>query len=282
MAWLLLTSALIVWWMRFALNLISKFDGDSGRFRSMLLWEGATLLGLLIVGGGTLIYFINRESDQAGRLREFLARFSHDVKTALAGVRLQTESLKADNRDPDLTYLIDRLATDTSRLQNQVENSLFVGGAESRGLFSEEFDLLPLIEILRDSWPRLKIICVGEAKLKADRRAVESIFNNLFHNAIVHGESTEVHIEIAAVDVATVTIRFSDNGRGYKGDVKRLGEVFYRPTSKSGSGLGLYTVKSYLARQGGQISFLNAAKGFSILLSLPGRVVNHDTGAVVS
>jgi signal transduction histidine kinase len=270
--WLALTSTLIVWWMRFALNLILQFDPGQTRFRAMLLWEGATLLALLILGGGTLIYFIVREADQFERLRTFLAHFSHELKTSLAGVRLQTESLKADNRDASLADLIDRLATDTSRLQNQVENSLFVGGSESRSLYSEEIDLKGLIEILRDSWPRLKIEVVGNAHLRADRRAIESILNNLFHNAIVHGGATLVKIAVQALANGIVELRIEDNGAGFQGDLSQLGQVFYRPNSRSGSGLGLYTVKSYVIRQGGQVEFSTSPQGFLVILKWPGAM----------
>ncbi len=265
--WLILTSTLIVWWMRFALNLIQKIGAEPTKFRTMLFWEGATLLGLLIVGGVTLIYFINHEARQSNRLREFLAQFSHDIKTALAGVRLQAESLRADNRDPSLEYLIDRLATDTSRLQNQVENSLFVGRSEPVKMYPERISIGEVIDILKDSWPRLKMIVEGDVEVWADRRALESILNNLFHNSIVHGEATEVRIQMSADAEKNVTITISDNGRGFVGDLSKLGQVFLRTNARSGSGLGLYTVKSYVDRQGGKIIFNSQGNGFSAILN---------------
>jgi signal transduction histidine kinase len=47
-------------------------------------------------------------------LRQFLATFSHDVKTALASLRLQTDILREEVGD---TPAINRLDSDVVRLQ---------------------------------------------------------------------------------------------------------------------------------------------------------------------
>jgi signal transduction histidine kinase len=281
-AWLLLTTALILWWMRFALTLIEHYASESSRFRLMLLEEGATLLILLLVGGLTLIYFILQESRQAHRLREFLAHFSHDIKTALSGVRLQTESLRADNRDTSLNDLIDRLSTDTSRLQNQVENSLFVGGAQSSTLYTEVINFQSLIELLRDSWPKLNIKLSQNALLHADRRALESVLNNLIHNSIVHGKAQSIEFSIAAAGAKHISMTVTDDGRGFSGDLKTLGHVFQRASNSSGSGLGLYTVRIYIDRMGGCMHFEKSEPGFKIVIELPGELAKPHQAEVGS
>jgi signal transduction histidine kinase len=270
--WLVLTSSLALWWMIFAMQLIAKIETDLERHRSMLFWEGATLLTLLLVGGSTLIYFILRERRQAQSLKEFFAGFTHDVKTRLAGVKLQTESLKADNKDTHLKPLIDRLITDTSRLQVQVENSLFIGGSQKSDLYVETVVLSDLFRFLRDSWPQIEINLKNDAKIKVDRRVFENIITNILHNAISHGQATRLDVSCTSNKNAFVYLNFVDNGQGFSGDPARLGEIFYRHNPSSGSGLGLYTAREYLKRMGGQASFETKTKGFSIALEVPGEL----------
>ncbi len=253
------------------MELIAQVDIETDRHRSMLFWEGATLLALLLIGGGTLIHFIRQESRHARKLKKFFAGFTHDVKTRLAGVKLQTEILRADNKDEKLKSLIDRLLTDTSRLQVQVENSLYVGGSSRNTLHAESVSIRSLVEILKDSWPQLHMTVRGEATVLADRRAIESVLTNLFHNSISHGQATEIEVDLS-VDRSEgcAQIRVRDNGKGFSGDATKLGEIFYRHNPSSGSGLGLYTSRESIQKMGGSLLFRDAEKkGFQVEIQLP-------------
>lgn len=276
-AWLILTSSLAVWWMMFAMNLISQYESAITRHKAMLIWEGITLLGLLLIGGSTLIYFILQEKKHSESLRIFFSGFTHDIKNRLAGIKLQAESLRADNENSQLNMLVSRLITDTSRLQVQVENSLYVGGAKKLEVYYEDLDFKKMVTFLQDSWPQIKIQLQGEPILHTDRRTFENVVTNILHNSISHGQASEISVTAEKLNTDKVRLRFADNGQGFHGDIRRLGEIFYRHNPSSGSGLGLYTCRESLRRMQAQLSFAQNVKGenckgFTLQIDLPGEL----------
>lgn len=280
-AWLVFTTSMTVWWMYFALNLISQFEFAEGRHKTMLLWEGATLIALLLIGGSTLIYFVLQEKRQSQSLRIFFSGFTHDIKNRIAGIKLQTEILRLDNNNEKLKTLIDRLITDTSRLQVQVENSLYVGGSQDNQTYFENLNLKNLLGLLQDSWPQIQIHLKGEPILRTDRRAFEGIVTNILHNAISHGQATQLVVQAEKLSAEKLRLTFVDNGQGFSGDTKRLGEIFYRHSPASGSGLGLYTCAQSAKRMQGELAFIDSKEvqvkeflqpGFAVRMDLPGEL----------
>lgn len=280
--WLLLTSSLTLWWMLFAMNLIAQFEAEYIKHRSMLLWEGATLLALLLIGGGSIIYYILREEKQNEKLRVFFSGFTHDIKNRLAGIKIQAESLKSDLQHSPMIAVADRLVTDTSRLQVQVENSLYVGGGRDLELYYEDIQLKNLVSLLQDSWPQIRITLKGDVRLKVDRRVFESVITNIINNSVSHGQATELCIEVQQISNQMVRLKFVDNGQGFHGDHRRLGELFYRHNSASGSGLGLYTCRESVKRLKGNMYFsvdsnssgISSANksDFAVQIDLPGAL----------
>ncbi len=278
---------LVLWWMIFAVSLIDRYEPHMIQHRNMLLWEGGTLLLLVGLTAALTIYLFLRDEWQMRRLREFVAGFTHDLKTALARVRLQTESLRADNRDPALNEMFNRLTTDTSRLETQVQNSLFVGALDGGGrsrqnakeLHVESHSLRSLVDLLKDSWPQVNVACDfkggRDVVMNVDGQAMESVLNNLVHNSIVHGRADRIQFEVSPRATDRICLRIGDNGRGFQGETKRLGQMFFRHNPSSGSGLGLFTVKSYVERMNGAVRFTppdDRGRGFVVELELPGAI----------
>lgn len=278
--WLVFTGALILWWMYFALSLIDELDSQMIHHRNMLLWEGATLLLLLLAGGATLVYFIFRERHQADRLKYFFASFTHDLKTSLTGVRLLAESLREDIKtaksdDHGLLDLSQRLLTDTSRLQTQVENVLFQGIQNVPTVYLEPISLKKLMDVMSESWPRLNIVNQKDALLTVDRRSIEGILNNIFQNAILHGKAQIITVEVLPISSTRIRIVFTDNGKGFSGDWSKLGEKLFRHNTASGSGLGLNTAISYAKTMGARLDFSSRKdnKGFMVNLEVEGKIL---------
>jgi len=90
--------------------------------------------------------------------------------------------------------------------------------------------------------------------VKADRRALRSILDNLLANALRYTPD-EGEILLAAEEVKdSVQFTVRDTGRGIEAD--RLGTIFdrFNPMSESGSGLGLALVRRLVEQLGGQIA----------------------------
>jgi len=274
--WVTFTVTLAVWWMIFGLrqlDLLDQFhvenaDQLQSHYR-MLLWEGGILIASLIGGGLALFYYARREQKRHAQVEEFFAAFTHDAKTALASLRLQAESLKEDlgaNPNP----MLDRLLQDTLRLQLQLENSLFLVSLPTGRLLAEPVRIGQIVEALRYHWPHLSIVQKGDGIVRGDRRALESVLTNLIHNAVTHGEASEIRITAEPGGGGYLTVRVADNGRGFQGDFGQLGKLFVRHARGSGSGVGLYISRQLAKRMNATLTFARGENGgFVAELNLP-------------
>src|SRR5438270_13818594 len=122
--WVAFTVTLAGWWLVFGLRKLDLINQSSlegavqlHRYYQMLLWEGGILIASLIGGGMALFYYARRGNKRHAQVEEFFAAFTHDAKTALASLRLQAESLREDYTESAANPLLERLLSDTVRLQ---------------------------------------------------------------------------------------------------------------------------------------------------------------------
>lgn len=280
--WVLFTVTLAGWWLIFGLQQLDRLkqvqlEGavDFQDHYRMLIWEGGVLIVLLIGAGVALFYYARREQKRHAQVEEFFAAFTHDAKTALASLRLQAESLREDSAN-EPNPLLDRLLSDTLRLQLQLENSLFLVNLPSGKLFMEPVSLSHLIEALRHHWPDLTITQRGDGVVLADVRALESVLANLIQNAVNHGQATRVSFEIGKDMKGRLSVKVADNGRGFTGDFDQLGKLFVRHARNSGTGVGLYIARQLLKRMNSMLSFHpSETGGFVAELSFPAEFTHR-------
>lgn len=288
--WLVFTLALAGWWMVFGLNQLSDMrdmatgtksssEEEFARQHRMLLSEGLALMVLLLGGGVAILYGIRVEKKRARQIEEFFASFTHDLKTSLASLRVQTESLK-DDLESDLgdapnsssKRLLNRIMADAGRLETQLENALYLADSERGPLLVETVEIASLVSGLSHHWPHMKVEFSGDGgRVLGDRRAMESVIRNLAQNASRHGGASELKI-VSKAKGDQIEIRFEDNGRGFQGDLSRLGRMFDRQHGSSGSGIGLYLVGRLVARMGGSVELQAGARegsGFAVIARLP-------------
>jgi len=266
--WVVFTVTLAGWWLVFGLrqlDLLNRLNleaaADFHRHYQMLLWEGGILIISLIGGGLALFYYARREQKRHAQVEEFFAAFTHDAKTALASLRLQAESLREDLADAEPSPLLDRLLSDTLRLQLQLENSLFLVNLTRGKFFLEPISLSDRVDRVRHHWPDVVIAQSGDGVVMADDRALESVLTNLVQNSVTHGRATEVDINVQRTSDGRLGVRVKDNGGGFQGDLKLLGRLFVRHTRGSGSGVGLYIVRQLVKRMNGTIEFSRESSG---------------------
>ncbi len=126
-----------------------------------------------------------------------------------------------------------------------------------------------------------------ELELYVDREKIEIVLFNLISNAIKYTpERGKITFQVTdASDEVHITV--SDNGYGIaEEDAPRLFEKFYQSNSKNapaktGFGIGLYLVKSFVDGHKGTVSFQsNAGKGTTFLVTLK-KGKKHLEGEVV-
>jgi signal transduction histidine kinase len=284
-AWMIFNLSLAGWWLIFGLRQIdfiqsttahfapehSRHIADFVRQQRMLVSEGSILIASLVLGGGALLYYIVRERLRANQIKAFFATFSHELKTSIASLRLQVESLADDFSSSASNPLFKRLVKDSVRLEIQLENSLHLSQLESSSYFFEEVDLKRMLGSLEHQWPDTRLEIVGDSLVWADHRALETMIKNLIQNAIVHGAAKNVKFTLGDLDSGRVSLRVSDDGSGFQGEFSKLGTLFLRHNSKSGSGVGLFLVRTLAERMGGSTRFVarNEGKGFDVEIELP-------------
>lgn len=262
--WMVFNLSLAIWWMIFSLRNIEA----STPHHQMLISEGAILILSLLLGGAALLYYIARERKRNDQIRQFFGTFSHELKTSIASLRLQAESLAEDFKESASTPLFQRLVKDTVRLEIQLENSLSLAQLESNRLFIEKLSLKRLLSSLEHQWPDFKIELTNDAEVLADKRALESVLRNLIQNAIVHGGAKRMRIAVVPASVDRLELRLEDDGQGFAGDRSNLGRLFLRHNAKSGSGVGLFLVRTLVEKMGGSVEFPPVPQGFATVLRL--------------
>ncbi|TGL58912.1 sensor histidine kinase [Leptospira sarikeiensis] len=285
--WVLTTVSLGVWWLFLGLRqnrmatelafrlgpgiekeVLEKLERQS----AMIKMEGAFFLFLLVSGGGTLVWLTFREEKRNKLIHDFFSTVTHEMKTPLASLRLQAESLLEEGVDPVKDKLLHRLLKDSDRIESQMDKALYLASLmRSEGLYLEELDLQRWEESLKEEWSELEIQTEWkETKVLADRRALESIFRNLLENSMQHGGATKVRILSESLPGNKIRFLFADNGKGFLGNFKLLGRLFLRHTSTSGTGVGLYIAEKLAGRMGGNFSVQNSESGgFQAELILP-------------
>ena len=273
--WMVFTIALASWWLIFGLSQARQLAALEGpdaaqiaRVTRMLVLEGVILVGMLIGGGVALLAAIRLEQRRRRDLRSFYIAFTHDLKTSLTSLRLQAEALREDLPAAADNPNLRRMLKDSVRLQLQLENALALATTDG-AIFIEAIELRNLIEYLRDDFPEVAIEVAGDGRVRADRRALESVLRNLLQNAVVHGNATRVSLEVNRRP-SGIEIVISDDGAGASSDLSMaLDRPFVRPTTTSGSGVGLYVCGRLLSQMHGRIQLRRGAPGFSVAIELP-------------
>lgn len=273
--WTSFTVALAIWWLILVLRLLDiQFVQETEellKYRRMITQEGFVLIFLLIGGGAALFFCLLYLKRQNERLRMFFATFTHELKTPLTNLRIQTEILRDRIKDPSQRQTVDRLANEGVRLELQLENSLFLADGGSSPLFIEDIELGALISNVKQGWQNLSVEVKGQARVKADRRALEAIFRNLFQNARFHGKANRVMVDISS-QRPMVAIHVTDDGTGFSGPVDKLGNLFDRSNSRSGTGVGLWLIKNLSARMGGATQIRSESGHLHFDISIPGSL----------
>ena len=166
--------------------------------------------------------------------------------------RLQTElvadaSKDAENLDDLMSDLIDVAEIDTGKREMKLERIRPLQALnEARDRFGDEAQKKHI---------RLEVQAYADlATVRADRRALRSILDNLLSNALRYTPE-EGEVLLAAEEIKNF-VQFSvrDTGRGI--EAERLSAIFdrFNPFSEKGSGLGLALVRRLVESLGGQIA----------------------------
>jgi signal transduction histidine kinase len=268
-AWLVFVLSLAGWWLYFGVTTLSEAASvgmpvELARHQRMLFTEGSVLLFSLLIGGIGLFYFAYRMYKEKSAKEIFFASFTHDLKTALFRLQLDVEKLSQKTKEQEIQNILGH----TRKMQLDLENSLDSTVGDEKKLFIETVNLKNFLVELHAQWPEFHIKMTGEDELPVDRKALHSIFKNLLHNSFIHGEADEVSVDLKKQG-HRYHLHYHDNGKAFRGNQSTLGHSPHY--SHEGSGFGLFIVRQWVSKMGGQVRFSkNNKQALEVVIELPG------------
>ncbi len=213
----------------------------------------------------------NRMARELARVEEdravMLAGISHDLRTPLARLRLETEMSVSDEEAKR------NMALDIDQLDAIIDK--FMDYARPGETRLEPVHIAKLIDReiagFRDPTQiRITSRVAIDLKVQADETEIGRVFLNLFENARRYGRGTYTGVaEVSVSHVRTgpwVIITVRDHGPGVAPEkLSQLTVPFFRGdaarTAATGAGLGLAIVDKAMQRMGGSLELANAPDG---------------------
>jgi two-component system phosphate regulon sensor histidine kinase PhoR len=220
--------------------------------------------------------------------REFIADFSHEVRTPLAALKSSVETFEYDRalltseQESQLRRIMSRQLARLERLAQDLSELSHIEAGDL-SLERTEIELRRLVEDLcedfrdRAALKRLRFAVSGDgARVHGDAMRIQQAIANLFDNAIKYGgEGTSIDIDVAGGPDYGV-IRITDHGEGIPPEERdRIFRRFYRiDKSRSqeiaGSGLGLAITKHLILQHRGNIEVESEpGRGATFIVTLP-------------
>ena len=279
---------LIVWWV------VGRAIGPIERVRRQVAARRPDDLAPLPTAGlpaevrplvGEMNGLLTRLSAAWDALTHFTADAAHELRSPLAALRLQAQSLQRAPDDATRAIATERLLAGIDRATRLVEQLLALARQEGAGEGAERvsLDLTALARnALADAEPeaaRRAIALTLDAPtahvvLRADEAALAVLLRNLLGNALRHtppGGQVRVGVREEA---SVIDLTVEDSGPGIAPDERaRVQDRFYRVpgTPGHGSGLGLAIVRAIAERHGAALT-LDASPtlgGLRVMLRWP-------------
>ena len=221
---------------------------------------------------------IARLDDVFQSQKDFTASASHEIRTPITRMAFQLENLiKFGQHSPETLVSLKQIQKDVYQLSDLTNSLLLLTKFDKENIQSiyEEVRIDEVIfesfEAVEKSYPNLKMdFLISENTsenalliIKGIQSLLDIVFINLFKNAAVYSENTEVDVLITETDEHLVVDVISRGTTIPEEEQPRLFEAFQRGINSqniSGSGLGLRIVKRILEYHGAGISYTSPAE----------------------
>jgi len=240
---------------------------------------------------GCVIVFRNVEKEREidKTKSEFVSLASHQLRTPLSAINWYVEMLMngdAGELNDEQNEFLEQMYLSNQRMVELVNSLLNVSRLEL-GTFIVEPESLDIVQLAKEAVCELKAL-TEEKKIKIlgkyddiphinlDKKLTYMIFQNLLSNAVKYSpEDTNINISVLKNE-NNVDIEISDKGVGIpKSQQNKMFTKLFRADNvkkldTTGTGLGLYILKSILDNVGGKIDFESTEnKGSTFYVSIP-------------
>ncbi|MFN6202995.1 MAG: sensor histidine kinase [Acidobacteriota bacterium] len=274
-------------------------------WRQLALLIFGVLFFLLIIAGLVLntIYLV-REIRRNEQHDTFINAVTHELKTPIASIRLYLETLrKHELSEEKRQEFYEVMLHENDRLLHTVEQVLRASrsGYQNRAILTTPIDLTALVRdcvLLTRQRTNLpseslhysdNLAAEEKAWVRGDTDELRTAITNLIDNAIKYStDQIKVNIEVVALDKSRVAVRVTDQGIGIpRGELKQIFKRFYRAPRRvanrvKGTGLGLFIVRSVIARHGGKAYAESRGEGLGSTFTIQLPRINGPVGQPAS
>ncbi len=212
--------------------------------------------------------------------RDFTAFAAHELKTPLAGLRMQAQIAQRATDPATRDRALAAIATSVDRSDRMVRQLLDLAAIDHEVTPAEELDPATLLADIAqgadlqavDARVHLLTRAQGGSAFHAPRVLIHSALRNLVENAIQHSPPGGTVTVTTSAQSGSLRFAVTDQGPGIPvQDHARVTERFWRGarTTVQGSGLGLSITAAAVARMGGTLHFGLATDGQTVWIDLP-------------
>ncbi|KAB2378880.1 sensor histidine kinase [Actinomadura montaniterrae] len=232
---------------------------------------------------------LDRLEEAVARQRAFVVDVSHELRSPLAGLRMELELALADPDATDLPDTLRALLNNTDRVGAVVDDLLALARLEAdRNFPRETVDLTELADqevLRRPRRARVTVLSEGPVTVTAGRSELARLLTNLIDNADRHARSA-VTVIVGTEEPSTAVVEVIDDGPGIlPEDRERVFERFTRLNEgrhrdAGGTGLGLAISRDIAAAHGGSLILADRRsddEGARFVLRLPRKGASAGT-----
>jgi len=206
----------------------------------------------------TMNELIIKEKSAVSERRHFLANAAHQLKTPLAGLKIQAEAALREHDLASVQHALKQISAGSDNLGRLANQLLSLARAEPEANQAQSFvviDLVPLINEVTSDWvPKaleknidLGVSCqLQHLKISGNAVLLQELLNNLIDNAIRYNPADAKVTVGLVISNHEVILSVQDTGLGIATkEQQKVFERFYRVlgTAESGCGLGLAIVR---------------------------------------
>jgi signal transduction histidine kinase len=251
------------------------------------------IVSFALIIAGLIIYtvFLVLEIKRNEEHDSFINAVTHELKTPIASIRLYLQTLQS--RDVDEArrrQFYDVMLADAERLHQTVDQVLKAGAASQQrkvtarvpvdmaALARECVQLAVVRHRLDPAAMALETHDDRPVVVSGDVEDLRTVLANLLDNAVKYsGDTVRVTVSVVAPSPDTIWVRIHDRGIGIpRKQLKRIFNRFYRVQARglrhvTGTGLGLYIVKTIARAHGGRVFAQSEGegRGSTFTLELP-------------
>jgi signal transduction histidine kinase len=261
--------------------------------RWFIYFLGSVMFGLLLGGLVLVVILLLREVRLNERQSNFISAVTHELKTPVASLKLYLDTLQMrDLPDSRREEFYRTMRQDLDRLNATINSVLGAARYTDRPVVDpQRVDLAQLaqhsIELTRtrNQLARETIRYEGPESLfvMGDAAALETAVLNLLDNAVKYSKDSQVDVALSLVrdEKGRALLRVRDHGIGIsRAHLRFIFHRFYRigseaRRSRTGTGLGLFIVRSVVKGHGGTVAADSAGadRGAVFTITLPGAVL---------